>query len=157
MIIGKQGERLGAEFLLRRKRLLLYALADYRSNRYKAARQRLQADKLRDRLLQLVYFKAIHRFSKFKDKKLQAIRTVNQYLHEKRAKRIIMVLRTNLEEIRVKEKNLRKACQFNLFQRPVHLKIRAIAAFKTVLKRKKMAKAHHLRRIFYYFKRGLNL
>lgn len=58
---------------------------------------------MRDRLLLLVYFRAIHKFSKFKDKKLQAIRTVNQYLHEKRAKRIISALRSNLDDIRVKE------------------------------------------------------
>ena len=51
----------------------------------------------------LVHFTAIHRFSKLKDKKLEAIRTVNQYLQEKRAKRMIRGLRINLDQIRVKE------------------------------------------------------
>ena len=51
MIINKQGEQLGHDITLERKRRILIALADYRTHRYRVAEQRLAADKMRDRLL----------------------------------------------------------------------------------------------------------
>ena len=105
----------------------------------------------------MAYFKAIYRFSKSKDKKLQAIRTVNEYLHRKRAKRIIIALRDNLEGIRIKEKKLRQACQFNLFRRPIHLKKQVIAAFKLHLKRKSQVEEYLLRKAFNVLCYGINL
>lgn len=110
IIFNKQGDKLGHALAQIQKRRVLHALVDYKNHRYAVAANRLHADKLRDRLLMLVHFRAIHKFSKFKDKKLQAMRTVNQYLHEKRAKRLINVLRKNLDSIKIKEKNLRQAC-----------------------------------------------
>ena len=98
------------------------ALCDYRAHRYQVAHNRIEADRLRDRLLMLVYFKAIHRFSKFKDRKLANIRTVNQYLQEKRTKAVINMLRNNMTMVRTKEQKLRQACHFHLFRKPVILK-----------------------------------
>ena len=57
------------------------SLAKYREDRYQMLLYKMQADKQRDRQLCFVHFKAISKFSKLKDQKLAAIRTVNQYLH----------------------------------------------------------------------------
>ena len=80
LIIAKKGDRVAEQHPIWEKRRIFNALYEYRAQRYQVAFNRLQADKLRDRLLQLVYFRAIHRFSKLKDRKVAAIRTVNQHL-----------------------------------------------------------------------------
>lgn len=73
---------------------------------------------------------AIKRFSKLKERKLESIRLVNKHLQEGRAKRLIAVLRTNLSQIKTKENNLRQACQFHLFRRPVFIKRAGFNALK---------------------------
>ena len=57
-----------------------------------------------------MHFRALAKFGQLKDRKLAAMRTVNQYLHEKRAKRLIQVLQTNLHQIQSKEQKMRQAC-----------------------------------------------
>ena len=92
---------------------------EHRQNRHASVLNKLAADKLRDKLLLKVHFRAIAKFGQLKDRKLAAMRTVNQYLHEKRAKRLIAILRSNLQHIQSKEQKMRQACQFTLFRKPV--------------------------------------
>ena len=85
---------------------------------------------MRDFLLLKVHFGAIVKFGKLKDQKVENMRTVNQYLHQKRAKRLIAVLRTNLDQIKMKEQKLRQACQFHLFRRPEYQKRAALNSLR---------------------------
>jgi len=110
LIMDGKGDELTKSRLVSTKQQVFSALACYKQHRYQVALNRLSADRLRDQLLLKVHFGAIRRFSKLKDRKMAAIRTVNQYLHDKRARRLISVLRDNLAQIRTKEQNLRTAC-----------------------------------------------
>ena len=56
-----------------------------------------KADELRTRLLLWTYFRALEKFMHMKVKKLDNIRRVNEYLHEKRRKRAVAGLRRNLD------------------------------------------------------------
>ena len=98
--------------------MCLESLKNYTRKRQLIKVKQEQADELRDRLLLYTYFKALEKFRHMKVKKLDNIRKVNDYLHEKRRKRAVAGLRTNLEQIRTKEQNLRVACQFSLFRHP---------------------------------------
>ena len=100
------------------KSMCLESLKNYTQKRQLIKVKQEQADELRDRLLLCTYFKALETFRHMKVKKLDNIRKVNDYLHEKRRKRAVAGLRTNLEQIRTKEQNLRVACQFSLFRHP---------------------------------------
>ena len=96
-----------------------------------------KANELRDRLLLWTYFKALEKFRHMKVKKLDNIRKVNDYLHEKRRKRAVDALRSNLEQIRTKEQNLRVACQFSLFRHPYFIIKQAFRALQEAPLRRK--------------------
>ena len=100
------------------KGMCLESLKNHTQKRQLIKVKQERADELRDRLLLCTYFKALEKFRHMKVKKLDNIRKVNDYLHEKRRKRAVAGLRTNLEQIRTKEQNLRVACQFSLFRHP---------------------------------------
>ena len=84
------------------------------------------------------------------------MRIVNEHLKEQRAKRLIAVLRENLQRIRSKDQKFRKACQFHLFRRPDFLKVAAYKALRYYRETRLKMRHHRLYRIFRAFRQGLN-
>ena len=83
------------------------------------------------------------------------MRLVERHLEEGRARRVIGVLRRNLEQIRVKERNLRTACQFHLFRRPVILKMAAFRALGESKRKREKIRIFRTRRVFGAMVRGV--
>lgn len=61
-------------------------------------------------------------FAKMQVKKLESIRTVEQYLHEKRTNRVLEGLRKQLQRSKTMASLNREACKFRLFRYTYFLK-----------------------------------